>query len=184
MSDQEAVAVLTVEPSPNEALYGLSLTNTEPRTRQVIRELCDPQSCPPQMDVVTAVQLASSVIELVRVCNEILQLIQEFRHGYEAIADLVHEVEFFAEFLRGLKRILEHRRTYHRIDPNTIKRALEHADATLLMLWTKLEPIQNTGSSAARRLKWMLRRASFQKLRIRIREHNVFLHTLSSVVHG
>jgi hypothetical protein len=135
------------------------------------------------MDPATAVQLASSVVELFRVCNEVLQIIQEFRHGDEAITGLVHEVEFFAESLRGLKRILEHRRTYHRIAPDTMEMALEHADATLLRLRTKLEPIQNTGSSAARRLKWMLGRASFLKLRIRIREHNVFLHTLSSVVH-
>lgn len=131
-----------------------------------------------------AIQLASSVVELLRVCNEIVKIVQDFRHSDEAIAELVREVEFFAEFLRGLKVALAQHRTYHYFSPDGLKKALDHADTVIFKVWAKLEPIENAGSSATRRLKWLLGRSHFQKLRIQMREHNLFLHSLLSVAYG
>jgi hypothetical protein len=136
------------------------------------------------MDPATATQLAASVAELIRVCKEIVQIIQEFRHGDKAITDLVHEVELFEEFLRGLRRILKHCRTSHGINAKTIETTLEHADATLLSLRKKLKPVQNTKSLAGRRLKWMLGRDDFLRLRIRVRDHNYTLGAILSVIQG
>jgi CII-binding regulator of phage lambda lysogenization HflD len=128
------------------------------------------------MDPITAIQTLSSLTSLIKTCRTVIEAIQEFRHGDESLAELIIDVETFLEFLQGLKRVLESRRTKHRISHAVLEKALKDAASTVEKLKLRLERIKETESLIPRRLKWLKSQAEFQKLRGRMKFLNITLY--------
>lgn len=128
-------------------------------------------------DPITAVQLTDSIFSLIRVCRSIILTIQAYRSGDDDLGSLCSDVENHTEFLVGLRRVLNHRRTNLSMSPTVIKNALEEAEKTILLLQKRVKAIVETESLVTRRLKWLREKGDFEKLLMRIRNHNVALQS-------
>jgi hypothetical protein len=133
------------------------------------------------MDPITAIQTVSSLTSLIKTCRTVIEAIREFRHGDDNLAERMLDVETFVEFLQGLERILRNQRTRHQISHPVLQKALRDAGSTVERLKPRLEWIKGTESLVPRRLKWLKFQAEFQKLRDRIKYHNITLYEFLTV---
>jgi len=136
------------------------------------------------MEPLSALQSVDAIISLIKVCRAILQTLQDYRNSDVLLAELARDVAIFAEFLQGLKRVLEHRRSSFNISPLVMNSALAEADRTVNSLQKKVGDLKKSSVTVARRLKFLRGQTEFRKLSARIKHHNMSLHSFLSLVHA